>query len=102
MHASPVGVDPNTGAACPGTDEHDLTEIREVNELPFRTCCPEQEEEATALGGTLMLPRPLLLGAVRRGWGPEDIADEYGVTVDTARFRFNTTGVAKQARRGPA
>jgi Zn-dependent peptidase ImmA (M78 family) len=80
--------------------KHELTEIREVNGLPFRTCRPEQEEEATALGGTLMLPRPLLLGAVRRGWGPEEIADEYGVTGDMARFRYNATGVAKQIRRG--
>ncbi|MEU9324100.1 ImmA/IrrE family metallo-endopeptidase [Streptomyces canus] len=81
--------------------EHELTEVRELNGVPFRTCRPEQEEEATALGGTLMLPRPLLLGAVRRGWGPEEIAEEYGVTEEMARFRYNTTGVAKQVRRGP-
>ncbi|MGW2695349.1 ImmA/IrrE family metallo-endopeptidase [Streptomyces sp. NPDC001296] len=80
--------------------EHELTEIREVNGVPFRTCRPEQEEEATALGGTLMLPRPLLLGAVRRGWGPVEIAGEYGVTEEMARFRYNTTGVAKQVQRG--
>ncbi|MEU1160103.1 ImmA/IrrE family metallo-endopeptidase [Streptomyces sp. NPDC005921] len=80
--------------------EHELTEVRELNGVPFRTCRPEQEEEATALGGTLMLPRPLLLGAVRRGWGPPEIAEEYGVTEEMARFRYNTTGVAKQFGRG--
>lgn len=79
--------------------DHELTEIREVNGMPFRTCRPEQEEEATAFGGTLMLPRPLLLGAVRREWGPSEIAAEYGVTEEMARFRYNTTGVAKQIRR---
>ncbi|WP_030761645.1 MULTISPECIES: ImmA/IrrE family metallo-endopeptidase [unclassified Streptomyces] len=77
---------------------HDLTEIREVNGMPFRTCRPDEEEQATAFGGTLMLPRPLLLGAVRRQWGPVQIAEHYGVTEEMARYRYNTTGVAKQAR----
>jgi IrrE N-terminal-like domain len=31
--------------------KHDLSEIREVAGLPFRTCRADQEEEATALGG---------------------------------------------------
>ena len=82
--------------------KHELTEIREVNGTPFRTCQPGQEEQATAFGGALMLPRPLLLSAVRRGWGPSEIAAEFGVTEEMARFRYNTTGVAKQARRGHA
>jgi Zn-dependent peptidase ImmA (M78 family) len=78
--------------------KHDLTEIREVNGMPFRTCRPDEEEQATAFGGTLMLPRPLLLGAVRRQWGPAQIAEHYGVTEEMARYRYNTTGVAKQVR----
>ena len=38
---------------------HRLDEIRNVAGVPFRTCRPDQEEEATNLGGTLLLPRPL-------------------------------------------
>lgn len=79
--------------------EHELSEIREIAGIPFRTCRSEQEEQATTLGGTLLLPRPLLLQAVGRGLGVEDIAREYGVTLEMARFRYNTTGVAKQVER---
>jgi Zn-dependent peptidase ImmA (M78 family) len=82
--------------------EHDLAEVHEINGIPFRTCRPEEEEQATALGGTLMLPRPLLLNAVRQGHGPGEIAEAYGVTEEMARFRVNTTGVTKQVRRRTA
>jgi Zn-dependent peptidase ImmA (M78 family) len=76
---------------------HQLDEVRVVAGMPFRTCRPDQEEEATNLGGTVLLPRPLLLGAARRGLGVEEIAEQYGVTLEMARFRFNRTGVARQA-----
>lgn len=77
--------------------KHDLSEIREVDGMPFRTCRPDEEEEATAFGGTLLLPRPLLLSAARRRASIEQIANQYEVTVEMARFRYNATGVAKQA-----
>jgi Zn-dependent peptidase ImmA (M78 family) len=82
--------------------EHELTEIREVAGLPFRTCRADQEEEATTLGGALLLPRPLLLRAVGRGMGMDDISREYGVTPEMARFRLNTTGVTRQIDRARA
>lgn len=78
---------------------HDLTEVREIEGVPFRTCKPDEEEQATALGGTLLLPRPLLFQAARRGEDPAAIADRCGVTLEMARYRFNTTGVARQAAR---
>ena len=77
--------------------QHTLSEIRELDGMPFRTCKPDEEEEATAFGGTLLLPRPLLLSAARRRATIEQIASQYDVTIEMARFRFNTTGVAKQA-----
>jgi Zn-dependent peptidase ImmA (M78 family) len=80
---------------------HDLSEVREVDGMPFRTCKPDEEEEATAFGGTLLLPRPLLLSAARRRASIDQIATQYDVTVEMARFRYNTTGVAKQAVSGP-
>lgn len=79
--------------------DHELSEIRELEGVPFRTCSPDQEEEATALGGTLLLPRPLLLKAARRGASVESVASRFGVTEEMARFRWNTTGVAKQVAR---
>ena len=76
--------------------EHELSEVREIGDMPFRTCKPDEEEEATAFGGTLLLPRPLLLSAARRRASIEQIATQYEVTVEMARFRYNTTGIAKQ------
>ena len=77
--------------------EHDLTEIQNLNGIPFRTCQPDQEEQATALGGTLLLPRPALLGEARREATVEQIARKFGVTKQMAQFRWNTTGVQRQA-----
>jgi Zn-dependent peptidase ImmA (M78 family) len=78
--------------------DHQLSEIRVVAGVPFRSCQPDQEEEATSLGGTLLLPRPLLLNAVRRGLDETEIAHYYGVTVEMARYRLNKTGVVRQVR----
>ena len=75
---------------------HELSEVREVSGVLFRTCRPDEEEQATAFGGTLLLPRPLLVAAARKGLGPEEIADEYNVTIEMARFRYNSTGVKNQ------
>lgn len=79
--------------------KHDLSEVREVDGVPFRTCRPDEEEQATSLGGTLLLPRPLLMQSAIRGMSPDDIAKQYVVTVEMARFRYNSTGVAKQVAR---
>lgn len=77
---------------------HDLSEVRELAPgTSFRTCKPQEEEEATTYGGTLLLPRPLLLSAARRRAGIETIAAENNVTIEMARFRYNTTGVERQA-----
>jgi Zn-dependent peptidase ImmA (M78 family) len=79
---------------------HDLTEIRVVAGVPFRTCRADQEEEATALGGTILLPRPLLLKAARNGHDTATIARLYGVTDEMARYRYNTTGIGRQVVSG--
>lgn len=79
--------------------EHDLSELRELGGQPFRTCRPGEEEEATAFGGTILLPRALLMSAGRRNASIEQIASENRVTVDMARYRYNTTGVARQLAR---
>jgi Zn-dependent peptidase ImmA (M78 family) len=81
---------------------HELTEIREVAGVPFRTCRSDQEEEATNLGGTLLLPRQLLLKAATKGMDIEDVAQKFNVTTEMARFRINTTGVFRQLERARA
>jgi Zn-dependent peptidase ImmA (M78 family) len=79
--------------------KHQLSEIREIDGMPFRTCKPDEEEEATAFGGTLLLPRPLLLSAARRQATVDEISQQYEVSIEMARFRYNSTGVAKQIGR---
>lgn len=76
--------------------KHELSEVREIDGVLFRTCRPAEEEQATNFGGTLLLPRPLLVAAATRGLGPEQIAEKYDVTVEMARFRYNSTGVGRQ------
>ena len=76
--------------------KHELSEVREISGVPFRTCRPEEEEQATNFGGTLLLPRPLLVAAAKNGLSPEEIAARYNVTIEMARFRFNSTGVRNQ------
>ena len=41
-------------------------------------------------------PRPLLVSAARHGLGPQQIAEKYNVTLEMARFRYNSTGVRNQ------
>jgi Zn-dependent peptidase ImmA (M78 family) len=77
---------------------HDLTEIRLVAGVPFRTCRADQEEEATTLGGTILLPRPLLLRAARNNLDVAAIARTYRVTDEMARYRYNTTGIGRQVK----
>jgi Zn-dependent peptidase ImmA (M78 family) len=76
--------------------EHDLAEVRYVGGMLFRTCEPDEEEDATALGGTLLLPRVLLLRAAGKGWGVDELAERCGVTTEMARYRLNTTRVQRQ------
>ncbi len=78
--------------------EHELSEVQYLAGVPFRTCKPDQEEEATALGGTLLLPRKVLLAAARDGLTHQDIARRHRVTADMARYRWNITGVDRQVK----
>jgi hypothetical protein len=82
--------------------KHELAEIREIEGVPFRTCRPDEEEQATAFGGTIMLPRPLLYAAASQGEGPAEMAAANEVTIEMARYRYDTTGVAKQVKHQPA
>ncbi len=79
--------------------DHKLSEVRELSGQPFRTCKPDEEEEATVFGGTLLLPRTLLVSAGRRGASIQQIADDYRVTEEMARYRYNSTGIARQLNR---
>jgi Zn-dependent peptidase ImmA (M78 family) len=78
---------------------HELRRIEKVGDLTFFTCDPEQEEEANWLSGCLLLPRPLLLEAAKRGMKAERLAEQHGVSVTLAKFRLNASGVLIQVGR---
>lgn len=81
---------------------HDVKEVRRIAGLSFFTCDPDEEQEANWLAGCLLLPRPLLVTAARRGMDSAAIADRYGVSEQMAGFRLRTTGVIQQIRAGRA
>lgn len=78
---------------------HVVRNIATVGNFKFLTCDAEQEEEADWLAGCLLLPRPVLYAAVKRGWGPAEIATKYGTSEPMARFRLNASGVLVQLGR---
>jgi hypothetical protein len=78
---------------------HETRKLERIAGLVFLTCDTDQEEQADALGSTLLLPRPLLVAAHARGLSASAIAKAYDVSEQLARWRLNTTGVARQIRR---
>ena len=76
--------------------DHDLSRIERLGGITFLTCDTAQEEEANWLSGCLLLPRPSLLVATRKGWDASTISEAYGVSEQMAQYRLNVTGVLRQ------
>ena len=76
---------------------HSVKEIEQIGGLSFFTCDPDEEQEANWLAGCLLLPRDLLLRALKRGMDAEAIAEANQVSLQMASFRLRTTGVERQA-----
>ena len=75
---------------------HDVQTVQQLDGASFFTCDPDEEQEANWLAGCLLLPRNLLLSAMRRGLNAEEIAQKYGVSLPMAEFRIRATGVLRQ------
>ncbi len=78
---------------------HQMRVPERVGDYLFFTGSTDQEDEATWLGGCLLLPRAVLVQAAARGMTADLIADQYGTTPKMATFRMNTTGAARQLER---
>lgn len=76
--------------------DHKLNSVQTVGGVSFFTCDPDEEQEANWLAGCLLLPRPLLYAAARRGLDAPTIALTYMVSESMANFRLRTTGVERQ------
>lgn len=79
--------------------EHTVRNIETVGNWKFLTCDSEQEQEADWLAGCILLPRPLLYAAAKKGMGPAEIAAQYETSEPMARFRLNASGVLVQLGR---
>ena len=75
---------------------HGVQTVQQLDGVSFFTCDPDEEQEANWLAGCLLLPRMLMLQAVRRELSAEHIAREYGVSISMAEFRIRATGVLRQ------
>jgi hypothetical protein len=78
--------------------QHTVSEVRTIGGVTFFTCDPDEEQEANWLAGCLLLPRPLLVAATRKGMSAAEIAAAYNVSEPMATFRIRATGVARQVR----
>jgi len=76
--------------------QHTVNKVHKIGDVAFFTCDPDEEQEANWQAGCLLLPRPLLLAAVRRRMSPADIANTHGVSDQMAAFRLRATGVERQ------
>lgn len=67
-------------------------------EFGLRSFDPKQEDEASWLGWTLLLPREGLVNSLKCGRNAEQIADHYGVSKKLAEYRLNITGLNQSSR----
>lgn len=75
---------------------HSVKSVETIGGVRFFTCDPDEEQEANWLAGCLLLPRPLLFQAAKRGLDGAAIAAECNVSETMAAFRLRTTGVERQ------
>jgi hypothetical protein len=76
--------------------KHSVKSVETIGGVSFFTCDADEEQEANWLAGCLLLPRPLLYQAARRGMDSSAIAQTFNVSETMAAFRLRTTGVERQ------
>ena len=76
--------------------KHSVKTVETIGGVSFFTCDADEEQEANWLAACLLLPRPLLLHAAKRGMDCAAIAEAYKVSEAMAAFRLRTTGVERQ------
>lgn len=79
--------------------EHKVDEAARNIPLPLgmRHFDEVQEEEAKCLGGTLQLPKPGLLWALKRNMNTAEIATHFNASNEMVTYRLNISGAAKQS-----
>jgi Zn-dependent peptidase ImmA (M78 family) len=78
--------------------KHSVKSVETIGGVSFFTCDADEEQEANWLAGCLLLPRPLLFRAAKRGMDATAMAEACNVSETMAVFRLRTTGVERQLR----
>ncbi len=73
--------------------EHEPSEIRSEGGLALRTYDKEREQEAYWTGAAALLPAEVVAKAVWRKVEAEELAVEYGVSVELVEFRIKILGL---------
>ena len=73
-----------------------------VNERGCRVADPVQENEAAEIAGELLIPFEAARILARRNASDQDVARQFGVSLDMAKWRMNATGARLIAQRGKA
>jgi len=73
--------------------------LSQNGQIMLRTYDQTQEEEASCLANTLLLPREALLLIKRSGMDDNEACETYGVSRKLLTFRMNISGVNRQVRR---
>jgi len=78
--------------------EHEFTASISLSE---RKCGlgGDQESEADVLAGELLIPFESAKAHAFAGWTDEQVAEQYGVSIEFARWRMNASGARKIASR---
>jgi Zn-dependent peptidase ImmA (M78 family) len=66
----------------------------------LRIHVPVIEQEASYLGGALLVTEAAALAVVANGYNVREAADHYGVSEELMRWRINMTGATKRVARG--
>jgi Zn-dependent peptidase ImmA (M78 family) len=73
--------------------------IRALDERGCRVWEPVAEEEASWLGGCLLITEAIALAIAQGRWSRGEAATHFGVSPDMIRFRVNVTGAAERVQR---
>jgi len=77
---------------------HELAEagVLPDGSLVAKNFVQDQEDEADWLGGTLLLPRPILLNALEKRMPTDEVQEHYQVSSEMLEYRIKMTGVRHQ------
>ena len=76
--------------------KHRLSRLQRIGEVAFHSCDSQQEEEASWLSGSLLLPRFAIAHDLGKHLSHSTIADNRRLSSEMVEYRARVTGVATQ------